>query len=768
MSDWQKVADFATRRANALPAEYASRLAFELREIIKQGANDYWLDLIKARRKFDVNPNGLVLPFVLGITTVDPIKAGIPHKVEYHADMPDIDCDLMPEARPHIKAYAIQKYGADNVCSVGLWQTFNPKLALQDVARALGADVHEAMQLTKDLPAEFDEMGKEAALDEYPEIAAYARAHPDVVDMAYRVVGRIKTAGIHAGGLVISSVPIRDYVPLMRLHINRDGIGEWATAWTEGRSPQLSKMGFVKFDMLGLKTIQYIWQACKLVERNRGVKIRWDEVPLDDAATLKLASDLKTDSSFQFDTDLAKSIIAKGGVKSFNDLLAYTSMGRPGPMPLCDLYIKRRDDPKQAWRGELHPKMVEALSDTYGVCIFQEQLQQVWVDVCGFTMAEAEAARKIIAKKRQEEMPALGHKVVAGASRVLGEKQAAALWADMVSFGRYAFNRSHAVAYCLIAYRTLYLKAHYPAEWWTAVMSECHRDRLARYVGIAKAEGTRFGSIDCRRLTESFDVTGDRVLPGLNVIKGIGSAAKKLAGQRDFQSLDEFILVHGKGKIVLERLIKLGAFDAIHPNRKALWIWYLYKYARHKKTREVVGTLFAWSEKRIAAERQKLAASFRKLHPKRKVPKKLAEWTPKIDPSFEQLAQRLHGHNFTAKEILSFEKEYLGFYWSSPMEQFVWRGHTIARARITGKLECVVEAKAMRRSEKTGNDYMKLTVTDGFESAALVAWSDTVAAATNAKALAVGNGISVSVSWSEKFRSFTIASGSVIVPLMRQ
>lgn len=764
MSDWQKIAEFARKKVATLSKEHATRLEFEIKEIDKQGANDYWINLLKSKQKFDANTNGLVLPFLLGITPVDPIKAGIPHRVEYHADLPDIDCDLQPAARPLIRQYATKKYGAENVCSVGLWQTYNPKLALQDAARALGADYHDILNITKDFPEDFDEMSKEDALKGFDELAAYYKLNPNVVDMAYRIVGRIKTQGRHAGGLIISSVPIREYVPLMKLGEDK----EWTTSWTEGKNTQLSKFGFVKFDMLGLKTIQYIANATKLIKQNRSVDIDWEKVPLDDKDTLALAASLKTDSTFQFDTDLAKSIILRGGVKSFNDLMVYTSLGRPGPLPLVDEYVKRRDDPRQAWRVQTHPKLVELLDSTFGVICYQEQLQQVWVDVCGFTYAEAEEARKIIAKKWQDKLPALGQKVVKGAVRLLGGKKAEELWQSMVTFGRYAFNMAHATAYTIIAYRTLWLKTHYAPEWWAAVMSDCNRERLVRYIGIAKSEGVQMGAIDCRTLTESFTVSGERVLPGLNLVKGIGTSSKRLAeNNADYKSVDEFIEKNGKGRIVMERLIKLGGFDKIFRNRKTLWYWYLWKHAGEKKTKDLVKAAFAWPENRIVAERQKQIMAFRKLYPKKKVPPKLENWNPKIDPTFDDFAKKFN-EDFMDREILEFEKAHLGFYWSSPMSQFVHKNLTIAQAKFSGKLECVIESVTLKKSEKTGNEYMKLTVTDGLETAPLVVWSDALLDKTNTEALSVGGGISVQATWSDKYRSFSIASGSMVIPLVKK
>ena len=360
----------------------------------------------KAIKVKDVSSNGYE---TAGLQIVPRI--GIPPHWERQPDVPDIDIDYLPEARNKIRQYAMRRFGPSHVCSVGLWQSYKPRLAMQDVARALNFDLKPVMKLTKTLPDDFDDRDKEQVLQELREgatgdleqLGAYYATEEgkQVVDTAYRMVGMLKTQGKHAGGLIISSTNLFNAIPMSKLG------GLWTSQWTEGYSPQLSKFGFIKWDILGLKTLYYIWRCLQLIKENGkdhglpkcphcngeglntqepppgwgryclycgGDGVDWEAMDYNDPDALRLADELKTDSIFQFDTDLAKSILKKGGVKSLDDLIIYSSLGRPGPLPLVDEYIKRREDKEQNWKKNEHPRVVKMFEKTYGIVCFQEQL----------------------------------------------------------------------------------------------------------------------------------------------------------------------------------------------------------------------------------------------------------------------------------------------------------------------------------------------------------------------------------------------------------
>ena len=347
--DWQELVSKAeaTFTERKLSGEYRKRLDDELYEIVKQGANGYWLEQNENKKTWDKNPNGLVLPWLLGMTPVDPIEGKIPHLWIYQTDFPDIDSDFEPDAREIVKEHAAKAY--KYVCSVGNWVTYKPKSAIQDVTRALGGDLRAAMLLTTALPDEFDDETleklngyvtkakssdpKESAearqeLGRYAAFYDYKQANPEVVDIAFRLVGKIKTQSTHAGGLIIADRPIEELVPMSLIKSKK--VSNWTSQWTEGRKTQLSKFGLVKFDILGVKTIQYIHQASDLIKSQRGIIIKWDtmdpiadppiagreilpdgtERPIlfNDPVSLQQCNEQKTDSVFQIETPIQKNI----------------------------------------------------------------------------------------------------------------------------------------------------------------------------------------------------------------------------------------------------------------------------------------------------------------------------------------------------------------------------------------------------------------------------------------------------------------------------
>jgi len=803
--DWDEVCSRASAAAAVRGGEYVERLQTEVAEISKQGAETYWTECVSEGRRWEHNQNGLVIPFLLGMTPVDPVAEAVSHEWVRLTDFPDIDLDFLPHARETIKQYARERYV--HVCSIGNWVTYKPRSALTDVARALGADWRAVSRMTKGLPDEFDDMSLgdidglvERAEDPDPEVRRqahvdasrleefmrYRSEHPEIVDLAFRLVGKIRAQSTHAGGIVIADRDLRGVVPLSRMK------GTWTSQWTEGRSMQLSKFGLIKFDVLGLKTMFYVWQAGNLVLRNRGVLVVWDgmdprsdlpvagylerdgrrePISFNDVEALRMCNDLRTDSVFQIETDIQKGIISDGGVRDFWDLIVYNALGRPGPMDMIPEYIRRRDDHSGSWRKGMDPRIVRILEETHGIICFQEQLTAVWIQIGRFTVPEAEKARKIVSKKWLDKLPGVEERWMSGAGKELGEEEARKWWDQMVTFGRYAFNKSHAVAYSIMTYRCLYLKAHYPAEWWAAVLSACPAYKMSSYMGSARSDGVEFAPMDVNSLEKDFTVSGDQVLPGLASVKGIGDkAAEKLASVcGPFRDVDEMVERCGKDKRIFERLIKLGGFDSIHPNRKALWTWYLYKYCSGKEItalRREIEAKFEWPQEKVEKERARQASEYFKLYPRRKkLPSKIAKWRPKITVTRGQVMSTV-GTDWSLAERLEMEKEFLGHYWSSPMEAFRSHGHTVERAKVGGTLEGVVE-KIESRSSKAGNQFYVLHVNDGIRTARVFVWADAYGS-SDKRALQEGAGIRMNVVYDRERDSFKIGPRSVIVPLSRR
>lgn len=542
----------AAIKDRGLGDEYVARLEFELSEIDKQGAGAYYLNFVSDGKRFDTNPNHLLLPWLLGLLVGDAdrdplqyrpdvplgtvraakveeyknIHDAIPSDFIKDPDMPDIDLDCLPDARDPIKEYAMRKYGtnADDewgpVCSVGTWQTYKFKSAIIDACHATGqVEKSDAYDLTGSLPDDVDDLkeggvasckgrvvdtetGQEVEcghkhamikcpkcgssdtdgptlqklLKENEPLMEFARAHKDIIAYAVRLIGKIKNMGMHAGALIIADRPLYGNIPMAK----SSNKGYWVSMWSEGRNTQLSKFGYLKWDLLGLKTLEYIFNCCKLIEDNRGISFGkprdmgedvagnelpqtmsgWDDIDptqdraghffdkdgnkhyisLNDEHALELANLQKTDAVFQFDTDLAKSILANG-VRNFEDLMLFNAMGHPGPMASIPEAVENRDDVSGDWKEKLHPKILPILEDTYGVIVFQEDLQAIWQVMAGFTAPEAQEARKAVAKKWAHKLKPIREKWLIGASRVMPENEAKDWWTKMETFGRYAFNK---------------------------------------------------------------------------------------------------------------------------------------------------------------------------------------------------------------------------------------------------------------------------------------------------------------------------------------
>lgn len=655
--------------------------------------------------------------------------------------------------------------------------------------------------------------------------ATETRVYPDIFSIALNLIGRIRNMGMHAGAIIITNRPLYGNIPMAKTGKK----GFWTSMWTEGRSPQLSKFGYIKWDILGLKTLEYIFKACKLIEENRGISFGKNMdgmeynnpllrhagyyfdgtgnkhyINMDDPHALRLANEQRTDGVFQFDTDLAKSILVNQSY-CFEDLMLFNAMGHPGPMASIPEAVKNRDDTRKSWQQRLNPVILDVLKDTYGVIVYQEQLQAIWQRVAGFTAPEAQEARKAVAKKHTHKLKPIREKWLRGAAKMLGEAEAAEWWPKMETFGRYAFNKSHAVSYCLVALKCLWLKAHFAPEFWAAVMSDCHPDKLVRYMGVARAEpweptditycgkykgeadrpsAVRFSVVNIEHLTVDFTVTGDTVNQGLTGIKGMGKKAARLfEGRGKYGNIDEFV-ASGAGrqtKIVQERFIKLGAFRHLpgHENAKALWQYYQYKYCKsgknmtelRREVREKLLALEGWNNKTINEERQRQIADWKRAFPKRKkIPDKFHNWKPKPTDTRERV-MALFQDDFTIEERLSFQKLFLGYWLDSPLDMYKCDGITIAQAKDaaikTGgevKLEGLVKSHALAET-KNGKPFWKVWITDGVQDALIFVWERELArhlTEIDKKEYDAGSAVQMFVEYDEKRGTFTLARGEII------
>jgi DNA polymerase III alpha subunit len=645
--------------------------------------------------------------------------------------------------------------------------------------------------------------------------------HAKVLEVATRLVGCIRNQGKHAGAIIIADRDLFGNVP-MQYDPKAD---QWVSIWTEGRNTQLSKFGYNKWDILGLKNLLYIYECCMKIEENHGISfgdglsglddldpegdgragVYWKNnkkynIPLHDDEALKLANEQRTDAVFQFDTDLAKSILANG-VSSFWDLLIFNAMGHPGPMAMIPEYVNRRDDESQAWKKTEHKEILEVLGSTKGIVVYQEQLTDLWQRIAGFTGPEAQFARKAVAKKWADKLKPVRQKWIDGASPTLGKDKAIEWWDKRLApFGRYAFNRSHAVSYCLWAYRCLWFKAHFPEEWWASVMGHCHQDKLERYMAAARADLVKFGEIDINRMTTrpaahaGSNAHGGQntVALGLISLKKIGdSIAEQFADDSStieehrkapkdgYTDIDHFIMIKGKNKTLLERLIKLGAFSKLHPNINATWMWYLHKYctgevseggkkikitAMKERHRQQILENGGWTQQKVEEERKRQIEAWKQANPtKVRVPDKLLNWVKKADETRDAI-MALYPNDFTLPEILEFEQEFLGYYWHSPTDLYHTGGDcTIEHAKMVGRLEGVI-VKSEQNLTRNNSKYLRLKVTDGIKECLVLVWEQDMVN-QDSKLTKVDVGVRMRVDYDDERNSFTLHRGSIIEPL---
>lgn len=909
---WDDFCALARSRSDHLPWQYKDRLEFELFEANKQGLNAVWIDYYNNQSKFASNPNDLVLPWIMGllVDSVDPLSSrkseilcttkyqevadyiakhgDMPHDFAKDSDVPDIDIDCLPEARDPIKEYAIRKYGKDSslsnlqVASVGTWQTYKLKAAIQDAAAATGAVYrNETKRLTSELPEDLDNLkpggfgkckGKSTVdgeivecgfkhkelscpkcgseitdsptiarlLHDFPELAKFNEQYPTVVDYATRMVGRIRNMGMHAGALIIANQPLLGKIPLAKS--GKDS--QFVTMWSEGSNQQLSKCGYIKWDILGLKTLAYIYDSIYMIMANRNIKfgipqeiegyggnyelsglddINPEEnrcglfytpdgqehiIKYDDKATFSLFNNQMTDTIFQFDTSLAKRILSDAsvgsGINNHEILTLLNAMGHPGPMQSIPTAIQNRDDHTQSWRKGLrdrHPIMEEILSPTLGVCVYQEQLTALWQRLAGFSATEAQLARKDIAKKRVDKLKKIQVQWIAGATKTLGAEFATQYWDVLETFGRYAFNRSHAIAYAaVIAYRCAWLKAHFFPEWIASVLSRCAVDKIPRYISMARTEGwrptniTKLGrdpgdayrdfdiiAFDVNKLTPNFSVIGNILTVGLLSVKGIGESDKGICDvPGPFVDIDDFIEKTGAGKTVIERLVRLNAFSKLdgHQNCFALLQYYYYKYKKFKseernKITELLKEMQGWNRASIAAEVSRQKEEYLNMYPKRKkIPAKFDNWQPEVEVTVEWF-NKLYPNDYKMVEILAFEKDYLGYNLSNPLS--IYKTHpsrTIYAAieaydsGVEAHIEVIITEKHSGVTSK-GTPYARLEVTDGLATTTVFIWQDNLDT-INPDLLNAGKAVLIPVKYQPKRKSFSMNNGKVLIPLIKK
>ena len=569
-------------------AAYFERLERELSVICQMGFAGYFLivaDFIAhARSKgIPVGPGrgsaaGSVVAWSLGITDIDPVAYGLIFERFLNLErrsMPDIDVDFCMERRGEVFDYVQAKYGGpSHVCQIATFGKLQARAVIRDVGRALNMPYGEVDRIAKLVPNVLN-IRLEEALEREPRLRQLAQEDPRVADLlqvARGLEGLPRHLSTHAAGVVISDRPITDYLPLCR-----DPKGEIITQYDMKAT---EKVGLIKFDFLGLRTLTVIEGAADLVRRSLEPAFDVARIPLDDPQTYELLCRGDTTGVFQLESAGMRDLLTRLKPSDFEDVIALVALYRPGPLEsgMVDDFIKRKHGqvPVRYELGQLK----DILRETYGVIVYQEQVMEIAVVLAGYTPGEADILRRAMGKKIPEVMAAEREKFMAGAlARKVPEKKAARVFDLMEKFAGYGFNKSHSAAYALIAYQTAYLKAHYPVQFMAALLSSevGSTDGVVKYIAECRERGIPVLPPDVNESESGFTVSGESIRFGLAAVRNVGKGAiesiVEARGERRFSSLADFcarIDLRRVNRRVIESLIKCGAFDSLCPARSRL------------------------------------------------------------------------------------------------------------------------------------------------------------------------------------------------------
>ncbi len=685
------------------PQELEARLRKEISVIKSMGFVDYFLivqDFTRWAKEQGIavgpgrgSAGGCLVSYLLGITDVDPLKYGLIFERflnKGRVSMPDIDLDFTDTRRDEVIEYVRDKYGRDKVAQIITFGTMAARGVIRDVGRALGYSYNYCDKVAKMIPFG---LSLEEALEKVSEFKRFYRSDEKakkLIDFGKKLEGVARHASTHACAVVISRDPLDKLVPLQ--HPSQDD----KTIVTQYEMHSSEDIGLLKMDFLGLKNLTIIEKTIDLVEKIHGEKIEFESLPLDDKKTYKLIKEGNTSCVFQLESSGMKRYLKLLKPSEFSDITAMVALYRPGPMELIPKYIHRKHGEEEV--EYLHPDLEPILKETYGIMVYQEQLIQMAQKIAGFSLSEADILRKAVGKKISSLLKKQEKKFIEGALENGVEKKVAErLWELILPFARYGFNKAHATAYATIAYRTAYLKAHYPVEFMAAVFASerADIDRIAFLIEESKSMGIKVLPPDINESFENFTVVDkDKIRFGLEAVKNVGSAVvEEIVSERKengpFESIEDFLTrVHSRSlnKKSMESLIKAGAFDELEERNKLLHnLENLLRWARKKHASKMNGqrSLFG-SSKKVNGIRLE-----------------------DVPPA-------------TKKERLKWEKELLGLYLTShPLEKFANKlkknafpiaeiGHYVARrVRIGG-----IVSQTKKILTKNGNPMLFATIED--------------------------------------------------------
>lgn len=630
--------------------EYEKRLDFELSVIDKMGFNGYFLivqDFIKWAKSHDipVGPGrgsgaGSLVAYCLYITDLDPL----PNKLIFERflnperiSMPDFDIDFCQDNRGRVIEYVTEKYGSSSVSQIVTYGKLQTRAAIRDVGRVMGMTFSEVDVVSKLIP---DKLGItiQESIDAEPRLRELMEQDPKIqtlMDLALKVEGLVRHAGIHAAGVVIADGEIVDHAPLCR--------GAGGENVVQYDMKHAEKIGLIKFDFLGLKTLTHIQDALRLIEKNRGKKILTNDIKLSDPGIYDLIGKGDNLGVFQFEGEGITDLTRKAKPDRFDDLVTITALYRPGPMEMIPDWLERKSGQKKF--NFIFPELEPILEDTYGVIVFQEQVQLVAAQIASYSLGEADMLRRAMGKKIAEEMERQKTRFLEGAgANGFDLKKAGELFDLMAEFAKYGFNKSHASAYCVITAQTAWLKHYYPIEFFAALLNtEMDKtDGIVKYVKDAWKHGIEVRPPHINSSEYRFTVEGDLIYFSMGAIKGVGQGAAEAIVEaraslpdQKFESLNQFFETVDLKKVnkkTIESLIKAGAFDNFGHNRNELlngYSLYIDRAEKMRQEKEIGQTsLFSLVEEELEGEKISLESK----------------------PAFPKMMR------------LSLEKEVLGFY----------------------------------------------------------------------------------------------------------
>ena len=704
----------------AMKQQYIDRLEEEISLIGKMGFAGYFLvvaDFIVWAKDhgIPVGPGrgsvaGSLVAYTMRITEVDPISNKLfferflnPERIS----MPDIDVDFCIHGREHVIKYVIEKYGKEKVSQIATFGTLKAKAAIKDVGRALGMSYAETDRIAQLVPAPrqgFDYPISEALKME-PKLAEYAAGEGrELIELAQKLEGLTRHTSTHAAGVVIGDRPLDELLPMM---VDKDGndVTQYSMTYVE-------KVGLVKFDFLGLKTLTVLHTACQIIKESRGVDIDLNALPLNDPKTYTLLCGGNTTGVFQLESSGITEMVVRLKPSCFDDIVAILALYRPGPLDagMVDHYIERKHGREPI--SYLHPLMKDILMDTYGVILYQEQIMQLARALSGYSLGEADLLRKAMGKKNPEEMAKQKTRFVSGSvEKGIAQKLADEIFQQMETFARYGFNRSHTAAYALVSFQTAYLKAHYGVEFMAALMTHDMEDtdKTFKNFNECRKQGIAVLPPNMNESSASFTVREGKILFGLEAVKGTGQKAVEAITRaredgpfKDLEDLISRVELNSVNKRVFENMIKSGGFDFSKVSRREM-------SERLEELLKVYG-----SRKDVDPNQMNLFGTA----------------TPK--PIVARRAVTIP--EWPVNQKLSFEREALGFYISGhPLEKFKWdlkRLGALSTADVKVKkakevrVGGVITALKLKNTKK-GDRYASFALEDWLGTIDSLVWPDT-------------------------------------------